>query len=227
MVRSMETVPIEDALVRAENALDAGDSITGTGFWSAVRVVKGNRELVARYGTRLAGIDQRAFLAWAALVIPLWVGTVAALLATAVGVALVGYAYRLEGFLAVVVFYAGFGMVLTTTHGLGHLLVGRLLGIRFTAWFVGKWSQPQPGVKVEYESYLNSTARSRAWMHASGAIVTKIVPFVFIGAAVAADLPTWAVLVLPVLGVAMIVTDILWSTNSSDWKKFRREMDLA
>ena len=64
-------------------------------------------------------------------------------------------------------------------------------------------------------------------MHASGALVTKIIPFALIGGAVAAGLPTWAVLGLVVIGTAMIITDVLWSTTSSDWMKYRREMKFA
>jgi hypothetical protein len=64
-------------------------------------------------------------------------------------------------------------------------------------------------------------------MHASGAIATKIIPFALIGAAIAADLPAWAVWGLAVIGIASIVTDVLWSTRSSDWKRFKREMRLA
>ena len=64
-------------------------------------------------------------------------------------------------------------------------------------------------------------------MHASGAIVSKLVPFALIGAAVAADLPSWAVWLLPVIGGVTIVTDVLWSTKKSDWKKFSREMAFA
>lgn len=64
-------------------------------------------------------------------------------------------------------------------------------------------------------------------MHASGAIVSKLIPFAFLGAALAADLPTWAVWALVGFGVFSVITDLLWSTKASDWKKFKREMALA
>jgi hypothetical protein len=64
-------------------------------------------------------------------------------------------------------------------------------------------------------------------MHASGAIVTKIMPFAFIGAAIAAGVPDWVPWALVVIGLVEIGTDIFWSTKSSDWKKYRREMGLA
>jgi hypothetical protein len=48
-----------------------------------------------------------------------------------------------------------------------------------------------------------------------------------IGAGIAADLPLWVAWVLAGFGAATIVTDVVWSTKASDWKKFRREMSLT
>lgn len=64
-------------------------------------------------------------------------------------------------------------------------------------------------------------------MHASGALVTKAVPFALLGAAVAAGLPAWSVWALAGLGGFMVATDVAWSTKSSDWKKFKREMEFT
>jgi hypothetical protein len=101
------------------------------------------------------------------------------------------------------------------------------VGIDFTHWFIGTIVRPQPGVKVDYSSYLRTPAMARAWMHASGAIVTKAIPVLLLGAAVAAGLPSWAIWGLVVISVATIATDVLWSTKSSDWMKFRRERRFA
>lgn len=218
---------IERVLDEAEERVARGDSVDGIGFWPLVKQTKSDPELVETYGRRIADIDQEAFRNWAFLAIPVVPGTILALAGTAVGLGLVGWAYWLVDWAAVITFYAGVGVVLVTTHGLAHLAVGRLSGMRFTHWFIGTLGRPQPGVKVDYESYLRSRAESRAWMHASGAIVTKIVPFVMIGASVAAGLPMWVPWVLVALGVVSILTDVLWSTKASDWKKFRREMALA
>jgi hypothetical protein len=218
---------IEESLSRAESALESGDGLSGTGFWQAVATVKDQPELVDRYAGRIAAIDERAHRDWALLIIPIGLGTVLAFLATVIGLALVGWAYALDGVAAVVVFLLGFGVLIAATHGLGHLIVGRIGGIKFSYWFVGEVKQPQPGVKVDYASYLRAKPSNRAWMHASGAIVTKLVPFLLIGAAIAADLPAWIAWALAVFGVASIVTDVVWSTKASDWKRFRREMSLA
>lgn len=223
----MESPEIDEALKRAEEAVEGGDGVTGTGFWKAVAAVKADDGLATTYADRIGSIDQEAFRNWAILVVPLTLGTTFAVAGLIFGFALIGLSYSWDGLAAVAVFFVGFGVVLTASHGLGHLVVGRLVGIRFTAWFVGTLGRPQPGVKVDYSSYLRTAAQNRAWMHAAGAIVTKIVPFALLGAAVAADLPLWAVLALALVGVVMVITDISWSTKSSDWKKFRREMEFS
>lgn len=180
-----------------------------------------------RYADRIGAIDRAAHAAWATLVVPIRVGTTVMVGATLVALALIGWAYALEGLAAVVVFYTGFGGLLVTTHGLAHLVVGKLFGMRFTSWFIGELKQPQPGVKVDYSSYLRTPASRRAWMHSAGALTTKVLPFLLIGSAAAAGLPAWAVWLLPVIGAGTIITDALWSTKSSDWKKFKREMEFA
>ena len=219
--------PIEESLTRAEQAVDAGEGLSGTGFWRAVSTVKSQPELAERYADRIAAIDERAHRDWAMLVIPLGVGAVIAVVAIMVGLALVWWAYALDGGPAIVAFLIGSGVLIASTHALAHLVVGMILGIRFNYWFVGRISQPQPGVKVDYATYLRTKPVKRAWMHASGAIVTKAIPFLLIGAAVAADLPDWVAWALAAFGVATIATDVLWSTKASDWKKFRREMRFA
>jgi hypothetical protein len=66
-------------------------------------------------------------------------------------------------------------------------------------------------------------------MHASGAIATKLVPFLVLALASATDIdaPGWAIAILWVLGIGQIVSDLLFSTRKSDWKKVRRELVVA
>jgi hypothetical protein len=223
----MDESQIEATLLSAESAAASGAPVGPTGFWTAVAVVKGDPALIERHADRIARIDRAALKAWALVTVPLWLGNVLMVGGTLFGLALVAWAYSLEGPTAGLVFLFGFGVVLVTTHGLAHLVAGRLLGIRFTHWFIGSIASPQPGVKVDYATYLRAPAPSRAWMHASGAIVTKVMPFAFLGAALAADLPIWTAVVLVAVGIVEIVADVLWSSKASDWKKFRREMDFS
>jgi len=220
----MEVRDIEATLEAAEGAVASRSPVGPTGFWKAVGAVKRDPELVDRYADRIARIDRAALKDWALVTVPLWLGNVLVIGACLLGLVLVAWAYSLSDVSAALVFLFGFGVLLVTTHGLAHLVVGGLLGMRFTHWFIGTISRPQPGVKVDYATYLRAPPASRAWMHASGAIFTKIVPFAMLGAAFAADLPVWAIVLLVVVGVAQIVIDIRWSTRASDWKKFRREM---
>jgi hypothetical protein len=223
----MDSSQVLATLDDAEKAVMAGAPVGPTGFWKAVDTVKRDPALIEQYADRIARIDRAAFKSWALVAVPIWLGNVLIIGATLIGLALVGWAYYLDGTGAALVFLLGFGIILVTTHGLSHLLVGSLMGMRFTHWFVGKLVQPQPGVKLDYATYLRVPAKSRAWMHASGAIVTKLMPFIFLGAAIAAGVPTWVVWALVVIGLVEIVIDIVWSTKSSDWKKFKREMEFA
>jgi hypothetical protein len=116
-------------------------------------------------------------------------------------------------------------------HAPAHWLVGRLVGIRFTGWFVGGPLRLTPGVKIDYGSYLRISPRRRAAMHAAGALASKIAPFaVFVPVYLAHrgegyDLfPSWALWAILGIGVFQIITDLAWSTKVSDWKKVRREL---
>jgi hypothetical protein len=86
----------------------------------------------------------------------------------------------------------------------------------------------QPGVKANYAIYLRTTPRARARVHASGAIVTKAIPFLLTQVALLMlAIPSWVPIVLLTLGIIQIVTDLVWSTKSSDWAKLRRVMSYA
>ena len=225
----MERSEVERVLsaVEARLAADSAAGLAGSGFWMAVAAVKQDRRLVGEYGGRIAAIDRAAFERWALLTVPAGVGTAAAAVGTALGLVLAGLAYYTPDPWNGLLLLAGSGVLLVATHGLAHLVVGRLVGIRFTHWFIGTVARPQPGVKTDYATYLATSPARRAWMHASGALVSKIVPFALIPAGLIAGVPDWATILLAVVGAVSIITDILWSTRFSDWNKFRREMAVA
>lgn len=214
-------------MTAAETAVADGEGLVGTGFWSAVGLIKKEPDLVERYGDRVSEIDQAAFKNWALLTVPITIGNILTLVATVVGIGAVVMSVVLEGTPAILAMLVGLAILLVTTHGLAHLVVGQMVGIRFTYWFIGTIGRPQPGVKVEYSSYLRTSATSRAWMHASGAIMTKATPLLLIAPSRIADLPVWVTWGLVVVSFLSILTDVLWSTSSSDWKKFRRELAFA
>lgn len=225
----MERSEAERVLSAVEERLatDPGAGLKGSGFWKVVAAAKKAPDLVGAYAERIAAIDRTAFERWALLTVPLGPGTAAASAGTVLGLVLVGLAYNAPEPWNGLLLLAGTGVLLVTTHGLAHLVVGQLAGIRFTHWFIGTVTRPQPGVKTDYATYLTTDAERRAWMHASGALVSKIVPFALIPAGLIAGVPGWATALLVAVGVVSIITDILWSTRVGDWKKFRREMAFA
>lgn len=223
----MTEAEVRAALDRAAESVERGEGLGGTGFWKAVGEVKRSPDLSEAFGERIADIDRRAFEDWALLTVPEPLGSVLASSAALVGIGAVGASSYLPAPANWLVFAGGGVALFASTHGLGHVAVGRAAGMRFTHWFVGSVGRPQPGVKVDYSTYLRTPAHRRAWMHAAGAVVTKVLPFALIPAAKAADLPEWMPWALMALGVAQIAIDALWSVEKADWKKFRREMALA
>lgn len=235
----MDAAEIDRALSAAEAELARGrkPDLTSTGFWRAVAAAKRRSELTARYAERIARLDRTAFERAVPLRVPAALGVALDVAGTIVGVALIAIAGTTAppgqaAFWMVppwreVVFLAGVSAILGTTHTLAHWVVGSLVGIRFTHWYSRPPLTPQPGFKVDYASYLRAPAAARAWMHASGAVVTKLVPFAAYPFALQAGLEPWATWVLLVLGVLQLVTDATLSTRASDWKKFRREMRFA
>jgi hypothetical protein len=201
-----------------------------TGFWKAVAAVKRSPELVERYADRIARIDRAAFERRVKLRAPVALGVGVDVLGIAIGVALIAFALAPSTPSSPwreLVFLAGTAAVLGASHTLAHWIIGTLVGIRFTHAFTAPPKSPQPGFKIDYASYLRTPARARAWMHAAGAIVTKLVPFAVVPFALGAGLACWAIWVLVTFGVIQLVTDALWSVRGSDWKKVRREMRFA
>ena len=196
------------------------------GFWTMVAAVKRDRALVERFADRIARIDRAAFERQVPLRVPAAVGVAVDVVGVVVGIAVVATAPdRPPG--REIVFLVGVAALIATTHTLAHWIVGTLVGIRFTHAFTAPPKRPQPGFKIDYASYLRAPARGRAWMHASGAIATKLVPFVSIPFALQDGLEPWAIWLLAAIGVIQLVTDAVWSVRVSDWKKFRREMRFA
>lgn len=223
----MDRNAVEQTLASVGEALAQGGDPDMKSFWKAVAAAKRDPEIRDEFADRIGELDRAAFERWALVIVPAAVGTALMVVGTLIGFGFVLAAYYVDDPWSWLFLLAGTGITLTTTHGLAHQVVGALAGMKVTHWFIGSLGRPQPGVKLDYATYLRAPARARAWMHASGAIVTKLVPFLALGPALVIPVPTWVTVLLVVAGIGMIVTDVLWSTSSSDWKKFRREMRYA
>ncbi|MGH9195894.1 MAG: hypothetical protein ACRD1T_09155 [Acidimicrobiia bacterium] len=218
---------VEDALKRAESALADGRGLTGTGFWKSVSIARSDPEIAKEFAGRIAELDRRVFQSSVRLRVPEPIGLGLLAAGTGLGVAAITLSSRFGGLLGPIVFLGGFGAIDIATHSLAHWAVGRLLGMRFTHFFLGGPPPPRPGAKVDYESYLLSSPNQRAAMHASGALLTKLVPFSLIPFALAMQMPRWVSAVLLIAGAGQLITDIEFSTKTSDWKKVRRELRAA
>ena len=214
---------------RAEAAVAAGNTdLSSLGYWRVLARVKRDPALVERWADVAGRIDAAAFRRGVRLRVPVAVGNGLLVLGTAAGI--VAAAVGRTSSSPVL---AGLGLVAAgaiwsvSLHSLAHWAVGRLAGIRFTDFFLAGSPLPRPGVKTDYATYLRADPNARAWMHASGAIATKLAPFAALALYPGSDAPAWSAWILLGLGLLQIATDVLFSVRSSDWKKFRRERAVA
>jgi len=198
------------------------------GFWKLVQQVKLDRALVDEHADQIGRIDTAAFRAGVRLRAPVWLGNALLVGATVVGALAIGAACTWQTPLWKGLALVAAGAIWSVSlHSPTHWLVGYMIGIRWTDYFLGGPPPPRPGLKSDYGTYLRADPDSRAWMHASGALATKLAPFLALAWWAASGAPWWAAAALAALGVLQIVTDLTLSTRSSDWKKFRREKAIA
>lgn len=219
----------QDTFARIEAAVDAGETdLRALGFWRLLAKVKVDPMLSAHWADRAGWIDRKAFEARVRPRFPVWFGNLVLLAGMAVGAAAVVVSRRASGQAV-----AGVALIVAavawsvSVHDLAHWAVGRLAGIRFAQYFFGGPFPPRPGLKTDYATYLRASPAARAAMHASGAIATKVAPFVVLAFYPSSNAPAWAGWVTLAIGVLQIVTDVLFSTKTSDWKKVRRERAVA
>lgn len=241
----MSQPPVEDyqeAFSRIEAEVDRGSAdLADLGFWRLVRQVKLEPRLAEHWADEVGRIERKAFERRVRVRLPVWLGNSILLIQTAVLIAFIPLAIALardagpaeEPLLPALMILASAGGLSISLHDLTHHLVGRMVGIRFTAYYF-HGPQRTPGLKIGYASYLRTSPGARAWMHASGAIVSKIAPFAVFAAvylphrSAGYDLfPSWSLWAILAFGAIQILTDILFSTKGSDWKRFRRERRIA
>jgi hypothetical protein len=224
-------------LDRIEEAVDGGErDLRRLGFWRLVGLIKRDDELIERYADQVGRIDAKAFVSWAPIRVPLWLGNVLLAVGFAIGVAAfaVAAANGNSGTSGYDPTITGIALVVATgawdvaVHSPTHLVVARAFDIRPMAYFLKGVTAP-PGLKLDHASYLRASAERRAWMHAAGAIASKVVPFLVLAlvSIVGIDAPGWAIAVLWIIGIGQLATDLLFSTKRSDWKKVRRELAVA
>ena len=219
---------IAEELDRIEAAVREGSTdLRALGFWRVVAAIKRDPVLVLDDADQVGRIDRAAFVARVRARVPVWVGTLLLGAVIAVGVVAIVLAARWTGTAAGLALLAAALAWALGVHSPSHWAFGWFAGIRFTDYFLGGPPPPRPSLKTDYATYLRAEPSMRAWFHASGAIATKIAPFVAVALAPATNAPAWAVLAAAAFGVLQIITDLLFSTKSSDWKRFSRERAVA
>jgi hypothetical protein len=233
----------QDAFARIEREVEAGNTdLKALGFWRLVENIKRqSAALSSHWASDVGRIDRKAFERRVRFRMPVWAGNLVLLGATVALVALVPIALDLARDAAqpepvvpgILVVLAGLGLS-ATVHDPTHWVVGRLVGIRFLAYYLNGPFVIEPAIKIDYESYMKADAGSRALMHASGALASKVAPFAvfawvyFPHRAENYDLlPPWSLWIVLGFGGLQIFTDIFFSTKTSDWKKVRRERRIA
>ena len=213
---------------RIEAAVDAGQTdLRALGFWRLLARVKADPVLAHHWAEQAGRIDRKAFEGRTRLRVPVGFGNAVLVVGTLAGAVAVAFAMATDS-----EELAGWALILaaldwsTTFHAPAHWLVGRAMGMRFLAYFV-RGLPPFPGLKIDYATYLRVAPEARAWMHASGAVASKIGPFLVLAFWPASGAPGWAAWAILGYGVLIIGTDVFISTRTSDWKRFRREMRLA
>lgn len=217
------------AFERIERALDEGDTDLGAlGFWKLLARVKAEPALAEHWAGVAGRIDRRAFEARVRLRFPVWFGNTVLLLGTIAGSFAVGLALGTDAeLLAGMALLFAAGAWAVCLHDLSHWLTGRIAGIRFTSYFLSGPLPPRPGLKTDYATYLRAAPVARAWMHASGAIATKVAPFAALAFWPATEAPAWSAWAIIGVAAFMIATDIVFSPKRGDWKKALRELRVA
>ena len=219
----------QETFERIEAAVDAGESDLGSlGFWRLLARVKIDPALCRHWAEQAGRIDRKAFEARVRPRFPVLFGNLVLMLGMACGAFAVGVALGTDdaAVAGIALVFAGLAWSVSF-HSPTHWLVGRIVGIGFVAYFFGGPFPPRPGLKIDYASYLRASPVARAWMHGSGAVATKLAPFIALAFWPASLAPAWTAWALVAIGVFQIVTDVLLSTKTSDWKKVRRELRAA
>jgi hypothetical protein len=216
-------------LDRIEAAVRAGSTdLKALGFWKIVAQVKPDRLLVDRYADQIGRIDTAAFHLGVTRRVSVWLGNTLLLIVTLAGLAAAIGARLVSSPTLAGLLLLGAGAVWTVSlHSPTHWAVGRAIGIGFTDYFIGGPPPPRPGLKSDYATYLRADPESRAWMHASGAIMTKLAPLFALAFWPGSGAPWWSAAGLLVICIASIATDVALSRKLSDWKKFSRELAVA
>jgi len=124
------------------------------------------------------------------------------------------------------------------SHCLTHFVVGKILGVNFLFYFVGRSSVvklnlpvvsslvrqvPVLGIKVDNASLQKISPHKRAIMFASGAVASMISPLISVVYAIL-HLPAWIGVFISVLTIGNIILTLVFSSKVGDFSKARKSL---
>lgn len=191
-------------------------SYNGRAFWRIINQVKRDKINDDELLGLIADISQKRFGEKVSFTLSVPLGN---LLELAVTIAAVILAFQINSDWML---YISALVLMTTLHPLSHYLIGTLLGIRFTHYYLDGPARFEPTLKIDYFSYLKASARARALMHASGVVGTVAAPLIAAGIALDKGAST-AATYLFILFLALIIFELLTSTKIGDLMRAKRE----
>jgi hypothetical protein len=192
------------------------NNYNGKEFLSIVNKIKRDKINNDELLTQIENLSRKKFEGKVSLTLGLFTGNLLEIIATIAAIVL---AFRIN---ADWMLYICALILMATLHPLSHYLTGRLLGIRFTHYYLNGPARIEPTLRINYFSYLKARGVKRALMHASGVIGTLAAPLIV--ALIALDKGALGVAMnLMYFFILLIVFELLTSTKIGDLMKAKRE----
>ncbi len=177
-------------------------------FWKLVARVKKDPVLIERYADRIGKIDQKIFRDRAPFTLGIGLGNLAELAGVVLGVMVLVWGQKLGAYGWASPVIAAL-LLSTALHPLAHYVVGGLLGIKFTFYFLNGPIKIEPTVKTDYASYLRAPPEKRAIMHLSGPMATASSPLLVLVLAYFLGAPYSSLLALAALALFFLSTELV------------------
>lgn len=168
--------------------------------------------------------------------ISIWFGTTIELLGVSFGFFILSLTsilpYSILNLLLMLVAWFSFWFF---SHCLAHFIVGKILGVNFLFYFVGKSSiiklnlpvvssfakrVPVLGIKIDKASFQQVSARKRALMFASGVLASMIFPTICIVYSLM-YMSIWMTIFFAVLSISNVLLTLFFSSKVGDLAKAR------
>jgi multisubunit Na+/H+ antiporter MnhG subunit len=201
---------IKDELVRLE------ENYSQAAFLDIVKRLKKERINDDELLEKIETISQRRFKERVSFTLSVTSGNIFECALTIAAIALVFWVNSIW------MLYVSVLVLMATLHPLSHYLIGGLVGIRFTHYYLNGPARVEPTLRIDYFSYLKISGKKRALMHVSGVIGTVMAPLFVLAVAIYKG-ANEAAMNLFILFVLLIVFELLTSTKIGDLMKAKRE----